>query len=110
MGKIACRVAWLALILALVPLVMPGDAWAQYREFSGRVAGIGEKTLRVDNGKGDVLSFAKLPSTSVTGKKQQWKQIQKNDWVSVSWMMMDSPRAAHRVVVMSPKKKDPGKK
>ena len=104
MEKIACRVTWTALILLLAPLVLPGNASAQYREFSGSVAGISEQSMRVDNGKGDELSFVKISNTVVSGKKQQWQQIEKNDWVSVSWMMMDEPRAAHRVVVMSPKK------
>ncbi len=103
MRKIVCRIALIALVALALPLFMSSDASAQYREFSGKVDKVSNKKLLVDNRKGDKVSFVKTEDTAVEGEKTEWKAIKKDDWVSVSWKMMDKPRVAYKVVVMPPK-------
>jgi hypothetical protein len=97
------RLALVALVALIVPVAMPGAASAQMREFVGKVDKIDDKKLIVDNRKGDKVSFDKVAETAVEGTKTEWKAIKKDDWVSVSWKMIDKPRKAYKVVVMPPK-------
>lgn len=103
MRKLMTRVALVALIALAVPVAMPGMADAQMREFVGKVDKIDAKKLIVDNRKGDKVSFDKVAETTVEGTKTTWDSIKKNDWVSVSWKMVDKPRKAYKVNVMPPK-------
>ena len=95
--------ALIALVLAAVPVILAGPALAQYREFSGKVDKISNNKIFVDNRMGDKVSFVRVDETVVEGEKTEWDKIKKNDWVSVSWKMMDKPRIAYKVVVMPPK-------
>ncbi len=104
MRRVGCRTVLIALIALAVPLVMPSDVSAQYRAFAGKVQRISGKEIRVESRKGDTVSFVRTDATVVVGEKKSWGAIGKNDWVSVSWKMMDSPRVAYRIVVMPPKK------
>lgn len=103
MRKVACRIVLIALVALALPLITSGEASAQYREFAGKVDKVSNKKMLVDNRKGDKVSFVKTEATVVEGEKKEWKAIKKNDWVSVSWKMMDKPRIAYKVVVMPPK-------
>ena len=103
MRKLMIRMALVALIALLVPIAMPGVADAQMREFVGKVDKIDAKKLIVDNRKGDKVSFDKVAETTVEGTKTTWDSIKKNDWVSVSWKMVDKPRKAYKINVMPPK-------
>ena len=103
MSKFARRVALIALLAMALPLAMPSVAAAQYREFTGKVDKINKKKLIVDNRMGDKVSFEKIDSTVVEGEKTEWKKVKKNDWVAVSWKMIDKPRKAYKVLVMPPK-------
>jgi hypothetical protein len=94
-------------LLALIVLVVPGIASAQFREFKGRVDKINKKQLIVDNRQGDKLTFKPAKDVTVEGEKDAWKRIKKTDWVIVSWKMMDEPRIAYKVVVI-PKEKEAG--
>ncbi len=104
MRKVGCRTVLIASFAILVPLVMSSDASAQYRAFAGKVRNISKSEIQVDNRKGDKISFVRTDATVVVGEKKSWRAIEKNDWVSVSWKMMDDPRVAYRIVVMPPKK------
>lgn len=104
MRMVGCRTVLIALIALAVPLVMSSDASAQYRAFAGTVQRISSKEIRVESRKGDTVSFVRTDATVVVGKKKSWGAIEKNDWVSVSWKMMDDPRVAYRIDVMRPKK------
>jgi hypothetical protein len=95
--------ALIALVALSVPIAMPGAATAQMREFVGKVDKIDAKKLIVDNRKGDKVSFDKVAETTVEGTKTDWGAIKKDDWVSVSWKMVDKPRKAYKVNVMPPK-------
>jgi hypothetical protein len=53
------------------------------------------------------VSFGRSEATTVTGARTSWQAIEKGDWVSVSWKMVDEPRIAYKVVVMPPKQKSP---
>ena len=105
MRKNLGRLILLGLIAVAVPLAVPGEASAQYREFIGRVDKVSNKKLLVDNRQGDKVSFVSSEATSVSGEgKKQWKQIKRGDWVSVSWKMMDKPRVAYKIMVLPPRK------
>lgn len=104
MRKIARRTALLAIAALLLPLALPSVASAQMREFTGKVDKISKKgKLIVDNRKGDKVSFVRIDTTEVTGEKTEWKKIKKNDWVTVSWKMIDKPRKAYKVTVLPPR-------
>ena len=103
MRKFITRMALVALVALIVPVAMPGAAVAQMREFVGKVDKIDAKKLIVDNRKGDKVSFDKVAETTVEGTKTEWGAIKKDDWVSVSWKMVDKPRKAYKVNVMPPK-------
>ncbi len=96
----------LILVLALLlPAFGASIASAQsYREFSGKIDKINKKKMIVDNRMGDKVTFERLKSTEVSGQeKAKWKDLKKNDWVTVSWKMMDKPRKAYKVDVLPPK-------
>lgn len=94
------------LTLALLALTVAGAASAQMREFVGKVDRIGGSKMIVDNRKGDKLTFVKVPETVVEGEKASWDKLKKEDWVSVSWKMIDKPRKAYKVVVLPPKEEE----
>ncbi len=104
MRKLMTRLALVALVALIVPVAMPGAAAAQMREFVGKVDKIDAKNVIVDNRKGDKVSFSKVAETTVEGTKTTWETIKKDDWVSVSWKMVDKPRKAYKVTVMPPQK------
>ena len=92
-----------ALVALLAPAVLPSSAGAQTREFTGKVDKISKSEVIVDNRMGDKVKFEKLDSTTVEGEKKEWKNVKKNDWVTVHWKMIDKPRKAYKVVVLPPK-------
>jgi hypothetical protein len=95
------RMALIALVSLVAPVAMPGAAEAQMREFTGKIDKIDAKKLIVDNRKGDKVSFDKVADTVVEGEKTTWEALKKDDWVSVSWKMIDKPRKAYKVNVMT---------
>lgn len=103
MCKFMIRMALIALVALVVPFAMPGAATAQMREFVGKIDKVDAKKLIVDNRKGDKVSFDKVEETTVEGEKTDWAALKKEDWVSVSWKMMDKPRKAYKINVMPPK-------
>jgi len=95
---------WMVALAALLaPLVVPGGASAQMREFTGKVDRINKEEVIVDNRMGDKVKFERIDSTEVSGEKADWKKVKKNDWVTVSWKMIDKPRKAYKMVVLPPK-------
>ena len=104
MRNAVSRIALVAVIAIALPLVAGQASAGDYREFAGKVDKVSKKKMLVDNRKGDKVSFVKTADTEVSGEKSDWKKIKKNDWVAVSWKMMDNPRVAYKVVVMPPKK------
>ena len=106
MRKFMTRLALVALVALIAPVAMPGAATAQMREFVGKIDKIDAKNLIVDNRKGDKVSFDKVPETTVEGEKTDWAKLKKEDWVSVSWKMMDKPRKAYKINVMPPKEEE----
>ena len=68
-----------ALVLAAAPLAAPEAAFAQYREFAGKIDKINKKKLIVDNRMGDKLKFvprAEDEGTAVEGQdKSTWKDL-----------------------------------
>jgi hypothetical protein len=99
------RIVLIALV-TLAAAALPGTALAQFREFSGKVDKIDKKKIFVDNRMGDKVSFEKVDETVVEGTKTEWDKIKKEDWVTVSWKMIDKPRKAYKVVVSPPKEEE----
>ena len=91
----------------LVSALLPAVAFAQMREFKGKVDKISAKELIVDNRMGDKLRFKPDKAVVVEGEKKDWKGVKKGEWVIVSWKMMDNPRIAYKVVVL-PEQKEEG--
>ena len=87
-------------LLALVALLVPGLAAAQMREFRGKVDKINKRQVIVDNRMGDKLKFKPADDVVVEGEKDAYKRVKKNDWVIVSWKMVDNPRVAYKIVVL----------
>ena len=87
-------------LLALVALLVPGLAAAQMREFRGKVDKINKRQVIVDNRMGDKLRFKPADDVVVEGEKDAYKRVKKNDWVIVSWKMVDNPRVAYKIVVL----------
>ena len=107
MRKIARRTALFAILALVLPLALPSVASAQMREFTGKVDKITNAgKLIVDNRKGDKVSFVKIDTTEITGVKTEWNEIKKNDWVTVSWKMIDKPRKAYKIHVMPPREEE----
>jgi hypothetical protein len=116
MGKIVYRVpplrrlAPVALVALLVALAFGGVASAQYRDFSGKIDKLGKTKMIVDNRMGDKVMFERIETTEIEDTsggdrpKKSWKDLKKDDWVTVQWKMMDKPRKAYRVIVLPPKK------
>ncbi|MBW2290011.1 MAG: hypothetical protein JRG80_04125 [Deltaproteobacteria bacterium] len=104
MRRMVRRTALFAILALLLPIALPSVASAQMREFTGKVDKITKKgKLIVDNRKGDKVSFVKIDTTEVTGEKTEWGKINKGDWVTVSWKMIDKPRKAYQVNVLPPR-------
>ena len=93
---------WIALV-GLVATALPLAAAAQYREFNGRIDQISKKKMIVDNRMGDKVSFVPGDPSEVSGQgRTEWKKLKRNDWVTVSWKMVDKPRIAYKVKVLPP--------
>jgi hypothetical protein len=95
-----------AAVALLAPVFVAASASAQMREFTGKVDKISKSEMIVDNRMGDKVKFEKLDSTTVEGEKKDWKNVKKNDWVTVQWKMIDKPRKAYKVTVLPPKKEE----
>ena len=107
MRRMVRRTALFAILALLLPIALPSVASAQTREFTGKVDKITKKgKLIVDNRKGDKVSFMKIDTTEVTGEKTEFSALKKDDWVTVSWKMIDKPRKAYKVHVMPPREDD----
>ena len=114
MRAVLRKVALIALVAFVLPVSLAGVASAQYREFTGKVDKISKKKLIVDNRMGDKVTFDRLKGTEIEdtrsaegrkkGKREGWKDLKKNDWVTVHWKMMDKPRKAYKIIVLPPKK------
>ena len=94
-------------LFALLALLVPGIAAAQFREFRGKVDRINKRVLIIDNRQGDKLKFIPAEDITVEGEKDAYKRVKKNDWVVVSWKMVDNPRVAYKIVVL-PDQKESG--
>ena len=104
MRKVSGRIVVRVLVAVALSLFLSSAAFAEFREFSGKVTEISGDKLVIDNRRGDRVSFMRSEATTVTGAKQSWQAIEAGDWVSVSWQMADKPRIAYKVAVTPPKR------
>jgi hypothetical protein len=101
MRKAVMAIVLLLGVVGVAMVAAPGDAWAQYRQFTGKVDKVDDKQIIVDNRKGDKVKFMKVPETVVDGEgKKAWEELKKDDWVTVDWKFVDNPRKAYQVHVM----------
>ncbi|MCH2170775.1 hypothetical protein MK489_08320 [Myxococcota bacterium] len=95
--------------ICLTLLCLPLDAVAQDREFTGQVDSVGAKVLVVDNRMGDEIRFVPAPGVTVEGRKRaRWSDLEVGDTVTVFWKMVDEPRMAYRVRVLSKRRVEGG--
>ena len=106
LGDSAMRRVFVGIALVgLIALALPLAASGQYREFNGRIDQISKKKMIVDNRMGDKVSFVPGSPSKVTGEgRTAWSNLKRNDWVTVSWKMVDKPRVAYVVKVLPPVK------
>jgi hypothetical protein len=113
MRRIDRNVAWIACAGFLLALLTAGAASAQYREFTGRVDKINKSKMIVDNRMGDKVAFERVDDTKIDDTsgadkpKKSWRDLDREDWVTVKWKMMDKPRKAYEVIVL-PAKEEAG--
>ncbi len=91
------------LLFALVaaPLAFATPAAAKMlRTFEGELQKIKGSKIIVDNKKGDKITFNKVDETEVSGEKEAWDDLKKNDWVTVHSDMFEKPRKAYKIEVM----------
>jgi hypothetical protein len=98
----------LALALLVLPLAMADVAGAQDREFTGEIEAVTKDALVVASRMGDTLRFERTGRTAVSGgsaerRRATWADLEPGDRVSVRWKLMDEPRKAYEVIVLSPR-------
>jgi len=98
-----CQLMLIVTVAVLALCVLSSPALAQMREFTGQVESASAAKLVVDNSGGDKLAFAPAAGVVVSGGRQSWAALAKGDWVTISWKIGDTPRKAHRVVVLPPR-------
>ena len=106
MARVLRWIALTAVVAFLLPVATVSVASAQYREFTGKVDKINNDKMIVDNRQGDKVTFEKVDDTKIDDtsggaeKKEKWRDVKQNDWVTVKWKMMDKPRKAYEVIVL----------
>jgi hypothetical protein len=101
MRKVLAAAAVVMMVVAVGLVSAPGEAQAQYRQFTGRIDKINDKQVIVDNRKGDKVKFVRVDETKVAGEgKAAWDDLKKGDWVTVDWKFIDKPRKAYNVNVI----------
>ena len=92
----------LALFALLSPLWASDPAFAQRRDFVGRVVSIDAQTLVVKDRRANKMSFVRAENTLVEGKSD-WGAIAPGDEVLVRWNLTTGI-ARHVVVLEGPPK------
>jgi hypothetical protein len=98
------RLAAGALVAGLGLAAAP--AFADHRDFAGKVKGVSSKDVTVENRRGDRRSFVRGKKTKVRGGAGSWEGLRPGDEVIVDWHLEDRPARARRVRVIAP---PPGK-
>ena len=99
------RIALFAIAVAAIVVAGSGAAQAQIRDFSGRIVQVSGSQLIVDSA-GDKIAFVPVANVKVTGRRSSVGELKKNDRVTISWKLADSPRKAYKIVVHPARKND----
>ena len=86
------------LVLLLVPALV--TAQVQLREFTGQIDEVDEGRIIVDNRMDDRMTFVLVEETVVRGRHSAWSQLERKDWVTISWKFVDRPKKAYVVRVL----------
>lgn len=101
------------MVLLMAALVLPAVVVAQNREFSGKIATVGEKKMLVDSLMGEQVRFRRTEATVVSDQRppqmrssprESWEDLRVGDSVAVEWRLADKPRKAYRIIVLPPRK------
>lgn len=91
-----------SLLLALVPASAAAEV--QLREFTGRIQEIDGGRIVVDSRMDDRMIFVRFEQTAVRGRRSAWSELEREDWVTVSWKFVDRPKKAYVVRVLPPRR------
>ena len=97
---IALSLALAGLGLAFAPAAQALECEGVQRVFEGEVQDAGEKTIVVDNKKGDKIKFTRPDPADVSGEKTSWDDLSRGDWVAICFKTLDRPRWAYKVEVV----------
>jgi hypothetical protein len=92
--------------LGLVLLASAASAQAELREFTGQIDSVDGGRMVVDNRMHDRMTFVRVEETVVQGRRSAWSELQRRDWVTVSWKFVDKPKKAYVVRVLPPRGED----
>ena len=99
---------WRGLLVALIVIGAAGAASAQgaLREFTGQIDEVDGSRIVVDNRMDDRIAFVRVDETRVEGRRSAWGDLERKDWVTVSWKFVDKPKKAYVVRVLPPRSRD----
>ena len=89
--------------LAVVLWASSAGAQTQLREFTGQVDEVADDRIVVDNRMEDRIVFIRIDETIVRGRRGDWSELKRKDWVTVSWKFVDKPKKAYVVHVLPPR-------
>ena len=101
MRKVLAAVAVVMMVVA-VGLAAPGEAQAQYRQFTGkhRQDQQEEADRRQPQGRQGLVREGRTRPRSPARTRRLGQDLKKGDWVTVDWKMIDKPRKAYKVNVL----------
>ena len=85
---------------SLVVLASAASAQGQMREFTGQIDQVDGGRVIVDNRMDDRISFVRTDESVVKGRKSDWSELKRKDWVTISWKFVDKPKKAYVVRVL----------
>ena len=96
------------IVWGLGSALMPASAAAQspMREFTGQIDEVAGDRLVVDNRMDDRVTFVRVDETRVEGRRTDWGDLKRKDWVTISWRFVDKPKKAYVVRVLPPRSTD----
>jgi hypothetical protein len=89
--------------IGVLLLASAATGQSELREFTGQIDAVDGDRIVVDNRMEDRITFVRAQETVVQGRRSAWSQLQRKDWVTVSWKFVDKPKKAYVVRVLPPR-------